>query len=298
MTKTIIKTILKKSLLNSIIFSTILLSLFSCKKNYIIYYNKINEIDSTYRLTNNPSKAIKQYQEIFKQYPPKNQERIEEFATYIKLADAHQQDFGGQKNLYRLIPLIAPYHDEYKKYLPLFNKYGIDNQTVKQKINEWNEGLDKKLIDSFKIALIRDQQGRPHDTALVRKNVEKNAAFFIWVFKKHGFPSPQKVGWFPMSTMISHLSESKKHYPYIKNKIEEYVISGECPPRDYARMVDTDLGFQKKITLYGFNTFPIKDSSKVNRNRKRIGIPSIEHSMKIRKDFFKKFKKNDTHYIE
>lgn len=276
----------------------ILLFLTSCKKDYVTYYNKVNEIDSTYRLANNPKLAIKEYQKVFKEYAPKNQDRIEEYATYITLADQYHEDFGGKESLYQLISLVAPYGDEYKKYLPLFNKYGIDNASVEQKITEWKQGLDKKLVDSFRIALIRDQAGRPLDTALTRKNVEKNAELLIWTFKNYGFPTPEKIGWFPMPTFITHMVESKKHYPFIKEKLLEYVKSGDCSPRDYARMDDTYLGSHKKITLYGFNMIPVKDSAQTDRNRKSLGIPSMKHSAKIRKDFFKKLKQNDTHHIE
>lgn len=276
----------------------ILLFLTSCKKNYITYYNKVNEIDSTYRLANNPKLAVKEYREIFKEYVPKNQDRIEEYATYITLADQYHEDFGGKESLYQLISLIAPDGDEYKKYLPLFNKYGIDNASVEQKITEWKQGLDKKLVDSFRVALIRDQAGRPLDTALTRKNVEKNAELLIWTFKNYGFPTPEKIGWFPMPTFITHMVESKKHYPFIKEKLLEYVKSGDCSPRDYARMDDTYLGSHKKITLYGFNMISVKDSAQTDRNRKSLGIPSMKHSAKIRKDFFKKIKQNDTHHIE
>ncbi|MFP3834901.1 hypothetical protein [Chryseobacterium sp. SIMBA_028] len=276
----------------------ILLFLVSCKKNYITYYNKVNEIDSTYRLANNPKLAVKEYREIFKEYVPKNQDRIEEYATYITLADQYHEDFGGKESLYQFISLIAPDGDEYKKYLPLFNKYGIDNASVEQKITEWKQGLDKKLVDSFRVALIRDQAGRPLDTALTRKNVEKNAELLIWTFKNYGFPTPEKIGWFPMPTFITHMVESKKHYPFIKEKLLEYVKSGDCSPRDYARMDDTYLGSHKKITLYGFNMISVKDSAQTDRNRKSLGIPSLKHSAKIRKDFFKKIKQNDTHHIE
>ncbi|MCS4305366.1 hypothetical protein [Chryseobacterium sp. BIGb0232] len=276
----------------------ILLFLTSCKKNYITYYNRINDADSIYRLANNPKLAVEEYREIFKDYAPKNQDRIEEYATYITLADQYHEDFGGKKSLYQLISLLAPYGEEYKKYLPLFNKYGIDNPSVEQKITEWKQGLDKKLVDSFKIALQRDQMGRPLDTALTRKNVEKNAKLLIWTFKNHGFPTPEKIGWFPMPTFITHMVESKKDYPFIKEKLLEYVKSGDLSPRDYARMDDTYLGAHKQITLYGFNMIPVKDSAQTNRNRKTLGIPSMKHSSKIRKDFFKKLKQNDSHNIE
>lgn len=286
-----------KTILFSFILVMSIFSLSSCKKDYIIYYNKVNEIDSIYRMANNPKLAIKEYREIFKEYTPKNQDRIEEYATYITLANQYKEDFGGKESLYQLISLIAPNGDEYKKYLPLFNKYGIDNPSVEQKITKWKQGLDKKLVDSFKIALIRDQEGRPLDTALTRKNVEKNAKLLIWTFKNYGFPTPEKIGWFPMPTFISHMVESKKDYPFIKDKLLEYVKSGDFSPRDYARMEDTYLGSHKKITRYGFNMIPVQDSTQTDRNRKSLGIPSMKHSAKIRKDYSKKLKDDNVNMI-
>ena len=288
---------------NVLFFSLLFFS--SCKKNYITYYNKVNEIDSTYRATNDPKQAINEYRKLFKEYSPKNQERIQEYITYITLADQYNENFGGKKSLYKLITLIAPNNNQYKKYLPLFNKYGIDNQSVDQKIADWKKNLNKQLIDSFTVASARDQAGRPEDTALVRKNVEKNAELFIWTFKKYGFPSPQKIGTvgndgnrFFISTLLTHMNESKKYYPYIKEKVLEYVKSGDCPPHDYALMCDAYMGINKKSTLYGFNNITVMDSAQANRNRKAIGIPNMKHSVMIRKDFFKKLKQNDTHHIQ
>ncbi|MCP1300550.1 hypothetical protein NK356_15355 [Chryseobacterium sp. S0630] len=43
-----------------------------------MYYNKVNEIDSIYRMAKQPEKAIKLYKALFRKYHPLNQERIEE----------------------------------------------------------------------------------------------------------------------------------------------------------------------------------------------------------------------------
>lgn len=278
-----------------IFISILVMSLFvlsSCKKNYIVYYNRVNEIDSIYRLANNPRLAIKEYRELFKEYAPKNQERIEEYSNYIMLADQYKEDFGGKKSLYKLIPLIAPYEDGYKKYLPLFGKYGIDSIEVKQKVADWKKGLNKQLIDSFNIAITRDQQGRPFDTALVKRNVEKNAHLLKWTFGKFGFPSQQKIGNFPMITMLSHMSESKILYPYLEKEILEYIKSGDCPPLGYSMMVDTYKLPLGKGTYYGMGrSFMGKiDSVTIDRHRKMIGLPSLKHAEKIKQDFFIKIK--------
>lgn len=290
--------LLKKTLKTSR-FAVILLFFVSCKKDYIVYYKRVNEIDSLYRLAHNPQLAIKEYKALFNQYSPKNQERIEEYETYITLSEKYNADFGGKESLYKLIPLIAPYDDRYKKFLPLFNKYGIDSIETKKEIKKWESNLNQKLVDSFRIALIRDQDGRPMDTALVRKNVKKNAELLVWTFKNYGFPSSQKIGSFPMITFLSHMIESKEYYPYIKTKILEYVKSGDCPPRDYIMMVDTYNTLNNKEIYYGYTINKILDSAQINRNRKNIGVPSLKHAAKIRKDFLKKLStKNDINFFQ
>jgi len=284
--------------MKSKLFFTLLLIIFlsSCKNqklNYIIYYNKVNEADSIYRMANDPLNAIKKYRKLFRKYPPKNQERIEEYATYINISDQYGKNFGNKKSLYKLIPLIAPYGNKYKEYLPLFKKYNIDSIEVKQEIVNWKRKLDTKLVDSFSIAMIRDQEKRHIDTVIQAKNVKKNAELLIWTFKNHGFPSVQKIGTMPMHTFLTHMNESKQYYLIIKAKLLDYIKSGDCPPMSYAMMFDSyHVNVEKRMTTYGYNSFnSIMDSAQVNRNRKSIGLPSLKHSDAIRKDFFKKIKK-------
>lgn len=244
-------------------------------------------------MAGNPELAIAEYQKLFKEYYPKNQERRDEYETYINLAEQRNIDFGGKKSLYKLIDLLAPYGSKYKGYLPLFKKYGIDSTEVKEEIADWKKGLNKSLIDSFTIAMIRDPQGRHNDTILMAKNVKKNAALLMWTFEKYGFPSIEKMGttgnndvFFAMPTFLTHMIESKEHYPYIKKKLLEYVKSGDCVPRDYAIMVDRENVNNHKPSEYGYTfMIDIKDSAQVNRNRKSIGLPSLKHSAKIVRDY-------------
>lgn len=266
----------------------------SCKSksnNYILYYNKVNEIDSIYRIANHPEKAIQQYRKLFRKYNPRNQDHIEEYETYIKLADEHQKDFGGKRSLYKLIPLIAPYEGSHEKYFALFQKYGIDSTEVKQRITDWKKGLNRRLVDSFSIAFTRDQAEGRKDPQLMEKNDRINTELIKWTFENYGYPSIQKIGlignddiFMPMHPLFSHMIESKE-YNYFKMKMLEYVKSGDCIPRDYANMVDRhDLQIDKKEMLYG--SYPsyksIIDTVKVNRNRKTIGLPPLRHVSKIK----------------
>ncbi|WP_300687430.1 hypothetical protein [Chryseobacterium sp.] len=270
----------------------------SCKSNdYIVYYNRVNEIDSLFRIASQPEKAIKQYRKLFKKYNPKNQERIKEYGTYIKLADQYQKNFGGKKSLYKLIPLIAPYEGSEKNYFSLFQKYGIDSTEVKQRIADWEKGLNKRLVDSFSIAFIRDQAEGRRNPQLMEKNDRINAELLKWTFEHYGYPSIQKIGligndgvFMPMHPLFSHMVNSKE-YPYFKAKMLEYIKSGDCIPKDYANMVDRhNLQISKEGILYGIylSYDAIVDTIKADQERKKIGIPSIKHSSKITKDYFKK----------
>lgn len=274
----------------------ILVFFLSCKNqgtNYITYYNKVNEIDSIYRMANKPEKAIKKFTKLFHKYEPKNQELTEEYKTYIKLADQYHKNFGGKKSLYKLITLLAPYGNEYKKLYPLCKKYGIDSLEVSQKVTHWKMNLNRILIDSFSIAMIRDQKGRPENIALVNKNIEKNVNLFFWTFEHYGFPDEQKIGrlgndnvFIAMPTLLSHMIGSKK-YPEFRKKLFEYVKSGHCSPQEYALMSDTYDYYRNTAVRYSLRNNNT-DSVRINRNRKSIGLPSIKHSSKIRKDKFKK----------
>lgn len=278
----------------------LLILLISCKNqktNYIVYYNKVLIADSIMRFENDTIKSLKKYRKVFKKFEPKNDDRLNEFENFIILSDYYNKNFGGKKSLLKLVKLNA-YNWETKKndkkIIHLFEKYKVDSSEINSLLKDCNKNLNKTLIDSFKIALKRDQEERPTNLKLVKKNVDKNARLLIWTFENYGFPSSDKIGWFPMLTFLTHMIESDK-YPYFEKKLLEYVKSGECAPRDYAMMIDYNLLLVEKQnkTIYGFNGVEIIDSIQVNKNRKSIGLPGLIHNSKIRKDLkIKKSKQN------
>jgi len=289
-------------IIKSFLFLCLSISISSCQKkpvNYILYYQKVNEIDSIYRMANNPKLAAEEYKKFFEagEYEPKNQERINEYETYITLADRYNIDFGGKESLKKLILLEVQQGRSCKKYFPLLKKYGIDSLYVKDQVANWKKSLNRILIDSFTIAMKRDQLGRPGgrlgDTAVTMLNVRKNAKLLIWTFNKYGYPTPQKMGtmghddtFFAMPTFITHMVEVKE-YPFIKSKLYEYIKSGDCLPRDYALMVDVNAFLYDKEGLYRFAPGVSTDSAKINRNRRSIGLPSLKHTAALKRDFFK-----------
>ena len=281
--------------------SLIIISCNTREKNYITYYNKVNEIDSIYRIAQKPKLAIKKFRKLFKEFPPKNQERIEEFENYIYLSDKYQENFGGKKNLYKFITLIAPYRNAYQEHLPLFKKYGIDSLEAANKTDLWVRSREKVLMDSITTLFIRDQEGRRLDINISARNDLKNAKLMKWIFDNYGYPSLQKVGVFgnddvflPMSTFFSHMSASQD-YPYFEKKLKRYLEMGDCTPREYSTMVDRyHLQVLKDKMLYGsyIGVDGISDTVQVNKNRKSVGLPSLKHNNIITKDFLKKLNKN------
>ena len=284
-----------------ILLSFIIISCKTRETNYITYYNKVNEIDSIYRIAQRPKLAIKKFRKLFKEFQPKNQERIEEFENYIYLSDKYQENFGGKKNLYKFITLIAPYRNAYQEHLPLFKKYGIDSLEAVNKTDLWVRSREKVLMDSITTLFIRDQEGRRLDINISARNDLKNAKLMKWIFDNYGYPSLQKVGVFgnddvflPMSTFFSHMSASQD-YPYFEKKLKRYLEMGDCSPREYSTMVDRyHLQVLKDKILYGsyIGIDGISDTIQVNKNRKSIGLPSLKHNKIITKDFLKKLNKN------
>ncbi|MDE5492775.1 hypothetical protein [Elizabethkingia meningoseptica] len=272
--------------------------------DYVVYYNRVNSIDSILRFAHDTVTALEKYSILFSEYAPKNDERIREFETYIKLSDKLDKDFGGKESLYKLIPLyVPPRKDGIVKdpeFFRLYKKYGIDSMEVVQQISKWKNSLNKQLIDSFTIAVIRDQYGRgTRNIKIVRKNENKNARLLKWTLENFGFPSVSRIGvwsnkegvFFPMRSFITHMATSEE-YPYFKTKLLESVKSGDCTPIDYSYMVDTYYVNKGEKTYYGMGRTLQKsiDSSEIDRHRRSIGLPGLKHTYKINEDFEKEIR--------
>lgn len=287
---------------------TILISIFlflSCKNrelNYIDYYNKVYAIDSIHRIQKDTLATIKRYKKLFRKYPPVQNERINEYEVYIKMADKYHKNFGGVKSLDKLLAQTAPYWQPEPDFYRLYRRHGIDSMQVEQKFQQWRKGLNQVLVDSFSVAFIRDQHNR-NIKETVEMNDKKNAELLVWTLKNYGYPSKQKIGHLgregqlmSMGTMLNHMAYTK-YYEYFKTELLKYVKSGECTPRDYIEMVDKYQYVNNGPTMYGifmrYNEANLNaaDSARIDKNRAAIGFPRMKTSMKIAKDFFDKLKK-------
>ena len=270
--------------------------IYSCKQasnNYIHAYNKANVIDSILRYQQDSAVVRRKYKALFRKSPAFNRERIEEYKTYILISDKMKRNFGGKKSLTKLIVLLAPYGNSYKDYAYLYRKYDMSDEEVEVIVRQWKIGLNKTLIDSFSIAFKRNEIAAIDNLELSRINARKNARLLQWTLENYGFPSLNKIGFvgndsvfMPIDNLLPNIVVvDTKRYPYFEKEILKYVKTGECPPRAYAAMVDSyNKTVLKQPTKYGF-FFGFNeniDTVKVNHNRKQIGLPSLQHSLKIR----------------
>ena len=277
-----------RSFLFTAVFIALMSFLASSCNGYITYYNKANTIDRKFKANHDTVAFIKRYEKLFKKYnPPKSYGTFDKYETYIVFADKYSKNFGEKKSLYKLLDLVAPYNKTYKTLFPLCAKYGIDSLSVEQKIASSKKNWNKRLIDSFSVAFVRDQKQGRSDSLTIVTNDRINAGLLKWTVENYGYPSPQKIGmtgndsvFMPMMTFLSHIGgDVPEYYPYFKKALLKYVKSGECSPREYATMIDRHEHENKREIIYGEYLFNFSDLKKVNRKRRIIGLKSLTHDV-------------------
>lgn len=206
----------------------------------------------------------------------------------------HNMNFGGKKSLKKLIYLTAPYSDFGRNtdYYPLYNKYGLDRTKIDREIKNWKKSINPILVDSFTIAMKRDQKFRIiGDWENMEIADKKNSDLLKWTFENYGYPSIYKIGIkgndntnLYLDTLFLHMSESED-YRYIIQKLYKYIVSGDCPPQIYSTLVDRYETTNNKRMIYGdYGILENVDSSKLESNRKAIGLPGLKHNLKITQD--------------
>jgi hypothetical protein len=277
-----------KSFFFKVVCGVLLIFSFSSCNGYIRYYNKVNTIDRKFKANHDTIAFIKRYGKLFKKYnPPQSNFAFTKYETYIAYADKYGKNFGGEESLYKLLDLVAPYSEHYKTLLPICAKYGIDSLSVERKIASSKNNLNKRLIDSFSVAFVRDQQLGRLDSLNTVKNDRINARLLKWTIENYGYPSPQKIGmtgndgvFMPMLTFLSHIGGNvPEYYPYFKDVLLKYVKSGKCSPNEYGTMIDRHEYVNKREIIYGEYLFNFSDLKKVNRKRRSIGLKRTRNAV-------------------
>ena len=72
--------------------------------------------------------------------------------------------------------------------------------------------MNKRLIDSFSVAFVRDQEAKSMVSSVMLKNDRINARLLKQTIENYGYPSPQKIAmtgnndvFMPMLTFWSHM---------------------------------------------------------------------------------------------
>ncbi|WP_157824585.1 hypothetical protein [Flavobacterium sp. ALD4] len=170
---------------------------------------------------------------------------------------------------------------------PICAKYGIDSLSVEQKTASTKDNMNKRLIDSFSVAFVRDQEAKRMVSLVMVKNDAKNARLLKWTLENYGYPSFRKIAttgnndvFMPMLIFWSYMWIGvPEYYSYFKNTSLKYVKSGECSPREYATMIDHEHENNYGI-LYGEYFGDFLDTLKSNRNRRSIGLKSRDFKIK------------------
>lgn len=116
----------------------------------------------------------------------------------------------------------------------------------------------------------------------------------VQIFEKYGYPSEKIIGPFSIdqiqsepSILLLHSNDSVR-LNYFFPKIKNYVENGQCSPYVLGIILDNLELFNEQPQTHG--TYlngnggyanMISDKSKVNANRKNIGLPSMEISKKL-----------------
>lgn len=251
--------------------------------NYINYYNESRVIDSLFLAKKDTLQTIASYKKLFSSYEPKNINQSKEYETLVKLIALKSND-NIKDNLMTLVKINAPiwkYTKKDKVLLEAYKKNNIDSSTIANHITKW-DNTNSVLLDSLRIVFKRFQKSENPD--VFTKDDELNEKFLTSTFKKYGYPSSAKItSWYneneyvPISQLLFRMTLSP-NFKSFRDRILEYVKSGDCSPQDYAEMIDKYNSENNLEPSYGFfiKNIPIKDTLAINKNRKLIGIQKIQ----------------------
>jgi hypothetical protein len=261
--------------------------------NYIPYYLKVNEADSLF-LVGNYQKSHKILDSLFKKYEPANSDYFFEYGTFL-MSCVKTGDTIGIKNkikyafrkyggMYTSIDPIDAHlflRDIYQKdsiiFLKLKNRY----------LKKIDMGVIKKIQDMSKL----DQDNRCLNTLENNNRINSidsiNGEKLKDIIRFDFYPNYYEIGYFEpglnenaeILTLLLHQDRATvfKYLPII----EDAVKKGKCSPFEYALIYD------KCMWVYGeenerekFNSFEAdrkqEIESIVKKNRKEIGLPSLE----------------------
>lgn len=282
-------------------FLIVFFCLSNCKKttevkrevNYIPYYLKVYEADSLY-WTGNYECSFEILDSLFKEYEPLNQIETRELQTYAMVAYLTGH-YGVLKPTVKKLVTTWDYRHKYIEYDSLMSEVWNKANVYKEEITQWEQECKNNINRTLKDTLIAmhkvDQQfrGKKGEDSLDIVHIK----LLKYIFKKYGYPDFRMVGYPKYEEMVdlrvvyNHISDdvNENEYKFFQDELLRFTKMGTASPDYLAYLVDKRSFDREKKTVYGtFGThesFGEKmvrfDTIQINKNRKSIGLSSIEY---------------------
>lgn len=251
------------------------------------------------------SKAYKNSYEklkkLFQKYQPVNLAEYDEYFMFAKLATKYESKKRSEKILEEAIQKYGMTYS-YIMMDSLLNNYCANIKFVEAKYNDLrarylsNINMDlRKLIiamnekDQMSRALPKDDSNR---YVLMNEYDSRNDSIIKNLFKRKIYPARRNVGEsnefgsyenVDLYVIINHLSTTDS-YNYYKEILPALIKKGLLEPDYYAFLIDSkklksgDINFTYHRKKLHFNQNI--DTSFINKNRKSIGLPSVQSELR------------------
>lgn len=289
---------------NGIVMIAFLFCFGACKKtneekkeiNYIPYYLKVYEADSLY-LSGNYKRSFEILDSLFRFYEPLNQLEYYEITTYIKssyLVGSNQnlkpyfkrlvKDWGYNENQIK---------NSYDKILSqAFEKAPLSNKEFEELKQLYKNNVNWRLRSTIVKILEDDQLFRGKDRG--KEYMREDSVDLVHIellkdiFKKYGYPDYKSIGYPKYGEMVdlmvvfNHISDnlSESDYVFFHNELLTFIKNGTASPMCMAFLVDKRSFDKDRSTVYGTyleSEVTKFDTTEINKNRKSIGLPSIQY---------------------
>lgn len=304
---------LPKLVLNVIVISSLIL-IFCCsgskqalitnkeavkEVNYIPYYLKVYEADSLY-IIGNYQRCFEILDSLSEKYELLNPIMTRDMELYAKTAYLT----GNYKILKPTIKNLVSNWDYRSKYIEydslmyeVWKRAGITEKEASEWEKEFQNKINKGLRDTLILINKNDQlyRGKDRDKKIKREDSVDlvHIKLLKYIFQKYGYPDFRLVGYpkggerVDLGVVFIHISNSvdENEYQFFQNQLLKYIKQGTTSPSCLADIVDKRSFDREHTTIYGtfgsnesWGDKMIKfDTAEINRNRKNIGLPSIQY---------------------
>lgn len=284
----------------SLVLFTILFFLISCKSsytkignknaNYIPYYLKVYEADSLY-LVGDYQRSYEILDSLFKKYEPVDVWVVFPYRNYI--ISKNKVSTVNRDELLKYIKVHDyAFFGDFDEDIPikeLIDEFGINSEEISKVIELHSKTINTSLRQELIEMNIRDQEVRKTKNEDSIKKIDwAHSERLKEIISEFGYPDKRIVGGYyfnrntgfvDLSTIFNHISYNGD-YEYFKELLPKLVKRGECSPFVYAAMEDRrgEL-FQGGMKYYSYIRPNIQtiNAKKINNERKKIGLPSIEY---------------------